>query len=160
SAIRHVLETFSGLPDRLEKIRTWRGILFVNDTTATTPDATIAALDAFTQRPEYKNADLHLIFGGADKELQFQEVASVIESANIHIYVLPGTAQDKIIKSFHAANILFQSVPDLREAMRLIRQRAKKGDVVLLSPGCASFGLFKNEFDRGEQFKKIVSRLP
>ncbi|MDO8583869.1 MAG: UDP-N-acetylmuramoyl-L-alanine--D-glutamate ligase, partial [bacterium] len=190
--IHKTLETFKGLQNRLELVREYNGIRFVNDTTATTPDATIAAIKALQ-----KSGPLHLIFGGADKELEFNEVASVIaarqkptpslpyqggrsniplirgigseqarafEGVSAHggllsVYLLPGTAHEKIINAFKKSGVSFQDVEDLHEAFKVIRQRVKKGDTVLLSPGCASFGLFKNEFDRGDQFKKLVKNF-
>ncbi len=153
TTIRRVLRTFRGLPDRLEEIATKHGVRYVNDTTATTPDATIAALQ--TERAHR----IHLIFGGADKELQFFEVAQVIKHARITVYLLPGTAHEKIIRAFRHAGVVWMEVRDLRAAFRSMSEKLRRGDVVLLSPGCASFGLFKNEFDRGAQFKKIVRRL-
>ena len=75
------------------------------------------------------------------------------------MYVLPGTAHEKIVKAFKQGKVLWQDVQDLEEAVKKIKAEARKGDVVLLSPGCASFGLFKNEFHRGEEFVKLVKRL-
>jgi len=150
--IKKVLTSFKGLPNRLELIATKKGVNYMNDTTATTPDATIAAIQSLPTTP----CTLHLIFGGADKELEFDQVAGVLKKSHVNIALLPGTAHDKITKAFHAHRVAYTDVPDLREALKMLKARAVKGDTILLSPGCASFGLFKNEFDRGEQFKKLV----
>jgi UDP-N-acetylmuramoylalanine--D-glutamate ligase len=151
TAIKRVLSSFKGLPNRLETIATIKGVQYVNDTTATTPDATIAAIEAL------KSSSIHLIFGGADKELEFADAARVIKKYRVSVALLPGTAHAKIVKAFRRAKVAYQDVKDLRDAMRVIHARTKRGDVVLLSPGCASFGLFKNEFDRGEKFKKALT---
>jgi len=154
TAIKKALRQFTGIANRQELVATVRGVKFINDTTATTPDATIAAIKAFA-----KQGKIHLIFGGADKELDFTEVAGVLKRARVDVVVLPGTAHAKIVKVFSAKKVSFQDVDSLREAVRTLFARAKKDDVILLSPGCASFGLFKNEFDRGEQFQKILKTI-
>ena len=172
SAVKKVLKSFPGLPNRLELVGTVNGVKYINDTTATTPDATIAALRSFchtrgggypapTPRLDSRlhgndKPRIHLIFGGADKELEFDEVAAVLKRATVNMYLFPGTAHEKIVKAFHAHHVEFKDVKDMKDVMQTIKKIAKKGDVVLLSPGCASFGLFKNEFDRGEQFKALV----
>lgn len=154
AVIKKVLRTFEGLPNRQEIVRVVKGITFVNDTTATTPDATMAALDRF-----FKQGKVHLIFGGADKELEFDEVARELKKKKTHVIVLSGTAERKIEQALKKAGVTFEKAKTLGEAFSFAMEQAKKGDVVLLSPGCASFGLFKNEFDRGEQFVKLVKAL-
>jgi hypothetical protein len=148
-----VANYFAGLPNRLEEIANKNGVRYINDTTSTTPDATIAALEAFASSP------IHLIFGGADKELEFEEVVSVIKRVKPRIYLLPGTAHEKIKKVFTRAKISWIEVSDLAEVFAHLKHQTKKGDIVLLSPGCASFGLFKNEFDRGDTFRRLVHSL-
>jgi UDP-N-acetylmuramoylalanine--D-glutamate ligase len=154
------LRTFVGLENREEIVAMKGGITFVNDTTATTPDATMAAIDVFanaTKNTKTASGTTHLIFGGADKELEFDQVAERLHRANnVHVYLLPGTAYEKIVNAFTASHVSFMDVNDLREAFRIFKTDVKRGDTVLLSPGCASFGLFKNEFDRGETFKALV----
>lgn len=154
TVVKKALESFKGLENRQEIVAVKRGITFVNDTTSTTPDATIAALDVY--RGSGPNR-VHLIFGGADKELEFDEIARTLgKRKDVAVYLLPGTAERKIKTTFKKARASFDAVKDLRDAFRRIEPVAKRGDVVLLSPGAASFGLFKNEFDRGDQFKKLV----
>lgn len=150
------LKAFKGLPNRIETIAMKNGITFVNDTTATTPDGTIAALNAF---PKKGNRSVHLIFGGADKELDFSEVAKLLKTrGDVSVYRLEGTAREKIDEAFKKRKISYVSCENLDLAFAEMKPCVKKGDLVLLSPGCASFGLFKNEFDRGEQFKKLVKK--
>ncbi len=152
ATIKRVLREFPGLPNRQEEIAYIDGVRYINDTTSTTPDATIAALLCFAPHT------IHLIFGGADKALDFKEVAKMIRRIRPHVYLLPGTAHEKICHAFTLAKIRWQDTSNLSEAMRGIFGLVKRGDVVLLSPGCASFGLFTNEFDRGEQFCKLVKK--
>lgn len=154
AVIKRVLRHFSGVANRQEPIAKKGSITFINDTTATTPDATIAAVRAFSRQGK-----LHLIFGGADKELEFKEVAKELKKSGVDVVVLPGTAHDKIAAAFKNARLTYEDVSTLREAVLKLYRRAKKGDFILLSPGCASFGLFKNEFDRGKQFERVVMSL-
>ncbi|MSR84917.1 UDP-N-acetylmuramoyl-L-alanine--D-glutamate ligase [Candidatus Uhrbacteria bacterium] len=160
SAIKSALRSFKGLPNRLELIATTKGIKYINDTTATTPDATIAAIKALSnnslQLPLFKRGRVHLIFGGADKELEFVEVAKMLKRFFVNVALLPGTAHTKIVKAFRHDKFFYQDAPNLRTAIKTLQSQARVGDTILLSPGCASFGLFKNEFDRGEQFKKLI----
>lgn len=154
SVVKKSLEAFKGLENRQEVVGVKHGITFVNDTTSTTPDATLAALGVY--RGSGSNR-VHLIFGGADKELEFDEIARALgKRKDAAVYLLPGTAERKIKTAFKMSRVSFDEVKDLKDAFRKIESVSKKGDVVLLSPGSASFGLFKNEFDRGEQFKKLV----
>ncbi|MCR4279042.1 MAG: UDP-N-acetylmuramoyl-L-alanine--D-glutamate ligase [bacterium] len=156
--IRKALKSFSGLPDRLELVSKKRGFQYINDTTATTPDATIAALKTVEQ----SKGTIHLLFGGADKELEFEAIAKEIKkmkrTKKICITVFDGTAFSKVETSFKKQKISFQLVTSMKEAVTYHESHGEKGDTILLSPGCASFGLFKNEFDRGEQFKKRARR--
>jgi UDP-N-acetylmuramoylalanine--D-glutamate ligase len=152
SAIRKAARNFKGLENRLETIKTARGIRFVNDTTSTTPDATIAALKALT--PVAKK--IHLIAGGADKELEFDELAREIKRHKVLITLFAGTAFNKFSKALKKAGVSFSATTSMKQALEYHLKNAKTGDCILLSPGCASFGLFKNEFDRGEQFYRLV----
>lgn len=152
SGIRSSLKAFRGLPDRQEVVARKHGITFINDTTATTPDGTIAALR--TLAPNYKT--LHLILGGSDKELEFAGLAKELKGMNVDIAMLPGTAHAKLGGALTKARVAYDDVDSLAEAFKLLTLRSAKGDAVVLSPGCASFGLFANEFDRGAQFRRMA----
>lgn len=156
---RHILaviKTFRGLPSRLELVRIVGGVSFYNDTTATTPDATIAAFISLAPL-EIKN--IVLICGGADKKLEFRELAKYIKRYCKAAVLLPGTATEKIRLLIARYRLPVTEVRDMDEAVKTARAIAVKGDIVLLSPGAASFGIFKNEFDRGGQFVKVVRSL-
>jgi UDP-N-acetylmuramoylalanine--D-glutamate ligase len=152
AGIKKALASFKGLKNRQEIVATKKGVTYMNDTTATTPDGTIAALDVLKDR--YKT--IRLIIGGADKELEFDELAKKIKQTKADIVLLPGTAHAKLTTSLKKAGVKFQEVKDLKEAVHALRSRAEKGDIVVLSPACASFGLFANEFERGQQFRKLT----
>ena len=150
SKIKKALKSFKGLPGRIELIRELRGVKFVNDTTATTPDAVAAALKTLG-----KVKNVVLICGGSDKKLKYKELTPVVRKYVKSLLFLPGTATEKMKKIRKD----YQEVKNMKEAVKEAADVAKRGDVVLLSPGAASFGLFQNEFDRGEQFIQSVKKL-
>lgn len=151
--IREALRNFEGLEGRLEIVAKKRGVRFYNDTTATAPDATIAALKSFSELER-----VILIAGGTDKNLDYRPVAQFLTHCPPKATVfLPGSATEKLQKAL--GMLRSESVKDMGEAVRTAWQIAQKGDIILLSPGAASFGLFQHEFDRGEQFVREVRRL-
>jgi len=155
NAIKAVLTTFSGLPHRLELIREVGGVGYYDDSFGTTPETAIAAIEAF-KRPKV------LILGGSDKGVSFKGLAHAIASdETVRHVVLIGETASAIEEALRAEG--FENFSLGGAAMRVIvkaaQAQASKGDVVLLSPGCASFGLFKNYKDRGEQFKLAVGAL-
>ena len=163
--IKKTIENFKGMPGRLEFIKEIKGIKFYNDTTATTPNAAIAALDAFKN---YKGKII-LIGGGADKELDFKQYVKTVKKYVKALILFKGEASDKIVRGLEiekrdpagkkAKIKIFNEVLSMREAFKLATSCAERGDIILLSPGAASFGVFKNEFDRGEQFDKLARKL-
>jgi UDP-N-acetylmuramoylalanine--D-glutamate ligase len=156
TAIRH----FRGVEHRLEFVRELDGVRYVNDTAATAPEAAIAALRSYEQ-------PIVLIAGGADKNLPFDDMAREIVRRAKAVVLLQGTATPKILSAVSslegAADQRLPAVAgpfaSLAEAIGAARRLAAPGDVILLSPGCASFGMFRNEFHRGEEFKSIVNQL-
>lgn len=158
--IRKAIKSFPGVPYRLELIRELNGIKFYNDTCATTPEATLAALKSFPQQ------SIILILGGKDKRLNYEKLAEFIgKSEKIKkIILLQFPAYDASLKIFSALkkhldpeNIIQTS--NLKVGVQIALQEAQPNDIVLLSPAAASFGMFKNEFDRGDQFNKIVKNI-
>ncbi len=152
--VKESLMKFGGVPFRQEKIAVKNGVTFINDTTATTPDAAIAALKAFASDEHV----VHWICGGADKGLDYTPLAKVIKGKNIKTHVLIGTALDKFTAALKKQKLAFDTHDTLADAFHACVTDAMAGDVVLLSPACASFGLFKNEFDRGGQFNALVEQ--
>lgn len=155
SQIKKTVEEFRGVPGRLEFIGEKKGVKFYNDTTATTPDGVIAAMDSLK---EYKGKII-LIGGGADKNLDYKEYAEIVSKFVKKFILFTGAATEKIKKELSEKGVVFEEVGNMKDAVKNALLSVKKGDVVLLSPGAASFGIFKNEFDRGDQFNKIVSKL-
>lgn len=150
--IQSILRKFKGIDSRLEYIREYKGVKFFNDTTATTPDATIAAIKSFDHAPI-------LICGGTDKKLVFNQLTELINKRIKKLVLLPGTATELMKKFLHLKRFELHEAKSMKEAVESALKMAGKGDIILLSPGAASFGLFKNEFDRGDQFNKIVKDL-
>lgn len=138
-----VIKQFKGVPNRLELIRSYKGRTFYNDTTATTPDATIAALNAFKKK-------VILIAGGNSKQLSLTGLNKEIKKQVKHLILLPGDAN----KDFPAGD----EVKNMKEAVRLAWETSKLGDIILLSPG-VTWLPHMNEFDRGKQFVRFVGRL-
>ena len=147
--IKEALELFTGVPGRLQKIRTKNGVDFYNDTTATTPDATIAAIEAL---PEGK---IVLIMGGADKGLDVEKLMQIVSQKVKSIVFLAGSGTERVRHLFPQAPVC----ETLSEAVTVAASRASEGDSVVLSPAFASFGMFKNEYDRGDQFDTLIKNL-
>ena len=150
STIKKTLKNFKGIEGRLEFVKEIKGVKYYNDTTATTPEATIAALKSF---PAGK---IILIAGGTDKNLNFKELARVILKKVKVLILLPGTATEKLEREIKIQNTIIK-VNNMKSAVQKASKGAEKGDIILLSPGCASFGLFQHEFDRGEQFQRSLT---
>ena len=116
----------------------------------------MAAIKSFSEK--FPASKLILICGGQNKGLDFKVFARAIKEKVGELIMLPGTASDKIKEELGEFKKL-HSVSSMQAAVEKAKDLADKGDVVVLSPGAASFNLFKNEFDRGDQFVKIVKGL-
>ncbi len=156
--IHKVLEDFKGISWRQELIRTIKEIRYFNDTTATTPQSTITAIRTITQR--FRNSKVILIAGGQNKNLDYKSLAKTIKTKVDSLILLPGTASKKIKKELRAlkSQVKIYPVNSMKMAVNKASRKAEEKDIVLLSPGAASFNLFKNEFDRGEQFNEEVKK--
>lgn len=155
-AIKRGLADFTGLPHRLELAREKDGIKWYDDSFSSAPPATIVAVQAFEQ-PKI------LICGGYDRGLDYSDFAQQLSAVSSLKKVFAiGQTGPKIIDALHAAgyeNAEFCSEKPMTHIVAEARKYAKPGDVVLLSPGCASFDMFKNFSDRGEQFQAAVRQL-
>jgi UDP-N-acetylmuramoylalanine--D-glutamate ligase len=149
--IAYVLKTFKGLEHRLELISTIKGVKYYDDSFSTTPETAIAAIKAFNN-PEI------LILGGSSKNSNFQELGDVIAKAeNIKAIIGIGVEWPRIKENLAnlASNVLLiEGATLMEQIVKAAAKLAVTGDVVLLTPACASFDMFKNYKDRGEQFKK------
>ena len=151
--VRAGLAEFDGVPHRLERVATIGGVDFVNDTTATTPEAAVAALRAFPGRP------VVAIVGGFDKGLDLDALVAALGDHAVATVLLDGTATATLKDRLGRRGAPSGPFDSMTDAVRAAATVAPKGAVVLLSPGCASFGLFVDEFDRGEQFRAAVRAL-
>ena len=151
--IAEAAATFPGVEHRLEPIRDRRGVRWFNDSAATVPEATKAAVEAF-------DAPVVLITGGTDKKLEFETARGAYARA-ASVVLLSGTGTDKILPLLEADGVPHSGpYGDIGRAVAEADRLAAPGSVVVLSPGCTSFGMFKNEFDRGRRFKVAVAELP
>lgn len=156
--IRQAVEAYPGVAGRLEFVREIKGVKYYNDTTATTPEATLAALKAIKTGLK-SGGGIVLISGGTDKMLDFKQYSKEVPKIVKNLILLKGTATDKILKLLpKKLPFTLVVVESMQAAVDLARNFADKNDIVLLSPGAASFGIFKNEFDRGEQFNNLVKK--
>ncbi len=165
--IKNALTTFKALPHRLELVETINGVSWYNDSKATTPEGAITALDAFDQ-------PTIIIAGGYDKDIPFDELGEKIVK-KVKAAILIGTTAPKIASAINNAKMSLREaqrrsnlkprdtkidlVNSLAEAVQVTNQRAETGDVVLLSPACASYDMFENYEQRGREFCKLVRQM-
>jgi len=155
--IKKSLLNFKGVVHRLELVKTIKGIDFYNDTTATTPEAAIAGVNTFL-RP------INIIIGGSSKKLDPTSFLKKITNSRYvkNILILNSPIAEKIkeqLVELGGEDKIKGIYSDFNQAIKKAYLEAKKGEIVLLCPGFASFGMFENEFDRGRQFKKVVGKL-
>jgi UDP-N-acetylmuramoylalanine--D-glutamate ligase len=148
--ILQALKNFTVLEHRLEWVRTLNGVDFVNDSKGTNVGSVCKSLNTF-DRP------IILIAGGKDKETDFSPLKSLMKEKVKHL-VLIGETRDKF-KGILNGSFGYEESDSLEEAVRLAKVKAEEGDIVLLSPACASFDMFKDYEDRGNRFKTIVKNL-
>lgn len=155
SAIAQAIREFTGLPYRLQEIARVNDVLYVNDSIGTTPESAIAAIQAFTE-PKV------LILGGSDKGSTFAEMAKEIAGAEVRGVVIIGQTGDQIAAELKMAGYADTNVyraDSMPEAVQISAKYAQPGDIVLLSPACASFGMFENYKQRGAMFDQAVQAL-
>jgi UDP-N-acetylmuramoylalanine--D-glutamate ligase len=152
--VREGLGRFPGIEHRLEFFHEAGGLRFYNDTAATIPEAARAAVAAFEDRGR-----VLLVTGGSDKGL---DLSPLVEAAGkaAAVVLLAGTGSEKLKTLLPDRGIPFQGPFDsLDAAIKALLEKARPGDTAVLSPGCASFGMFLNEFDRGARWKEAVRRM-
>lgn len=150
--IREVLTTFPGVEHRLEPVRTLRGVLYINDSKGTNPDSTIKALEAY-DRP------IVIILGGKNKGVPFTELASVVKQRAKKAVVL-GQAKPELIEALESVDFHnYVTADTFTEGVTTAAQLAESGDIVLLSPACTSWDMFRSYEERGKLFKEIVAAL-
>ena len=162
--IKNGVESFEAVEGRLQFVKEIGGVKIYNDNNATTPTATIAGLLAVSaksqitnNKPEEKN--IILILGGSDKGLELDELVEEAGKTCKKIILLPGSGSEKLKAKSQKLEASIIGVQNLSEAVVKAVEQAESGDVVLFSPAFSSFGLFKNEYDRNNQFKEELEKL-
>jgi UDP-N-acetylmuramoylalanine--D-glutamate ligase len=148
SLIKETLRDFTAIEGRLQPIGECQERIFYNDSNATTEEATLAALKSFPA------SSIVLIFGGADKGLSIEDLLAYLTHHKIRAVLLKGTGSDRVSKTIPSLPV----APSLDDAIEKAWALSKPGDHIILSPAFASFGMFKNEYDRSDQFLHEVQR--
>jgi UDP-N-acetylmuramoylalanine--D-glutamate ligase len=149
-AVREGLRSFVGVPHRLEEVATFNGVVFVNDSKATNVASTLVALDAFPGE-----RTIHLILGGLGKNQDFSPLREPVARSCGGVYLI-GRDASLIETALDRERTDLTISGDLERAVDQARRAAVAGDVVLLSPACASFDQFADFEARGERFREIV----
>ncbi len=150
-AARNALESFAGLPHRLQWVAEWEGRRFYDDSIATTPESAIKALEAFSE-------PIILLAGGYDKGIDLGELAAMIARRVKAVALLGATGPvlKQYLDRLEFPETAMCPCRSFAEAVRWSADRSERGDVILLSPGCASYDWFRNFADRGEQFARLA----
>ena len=151
ATIRESLSNFQGVEHRLEKVLKIQNVQYINDSKATNVNATFFALDSM-------NTPTVWIVGGVDKGNDYNELMSLVRE-NVKAIICLGVDNKKIIDVFGNVVDIMVEVDNMNDAVKMAQRLTEKGDSVLLSPACASFDLFENYEDRGNQFKQAVRNL-
>jgi len=150
------LEKFKGVEGRLQKIMSIKGVDIFNDTTATTPEALNTAIEALSS----SKREIILLMGGADKGIDLSILKKPLNDFCSKVYLLNGSGTERLLKEGIIKEEKIAGVfNSLEKAVKSVFSDIKKGDIFLFSPGFASFGMFKNEYDRGDQFNSVVKSL-
>ena len=150
-SLREGLKNFKNAAHRMEKVEDVEGVVFINDSKGTNVDATAYALASFTE-------PLIWIAGGVDKGNDYSRLFPWVKD-HVKLLICLGKNNEKLKMAFSDQVGAIAETQDIREAVQLAYSKSVMGDVVLLSPACASFDLFKNYEDRGDQFKAAVREL-
>jgi UDP-N-acetylmuramoylalanine--D-glutamate ligase len=151
--IRETIKNFKGLEHRLEFVSEINGVKYYNDSFSTTPETSMAAIQSFDE-------PIILLVGGSEKNADYKELGHAIDQSSVKTVILMGETGQRIKSEIANSSIeVMQDCQNLDEVMRVVKEKAVSGDVVLLSPASASFGWFVNYKERGKLFKKYVLDL-
>lgn len=155
SSIQQIAKTFKGLPHRLESLRMVKGVLYVNDSFSTVPETAIAAIRTY-------EAPIILILGGSEKGSDFTQLGKAVAASWVKAVIVVGMMTQRIVSALKKGDFskkIITGCGSMHEIVARAASEAKPGDIVLLSPACASFDMFKNYKERGELFRYEVSHL-
>ena len=158
--IKKVVKDFKGVEGRLQLLRVYKGIKIYNDNNATTPEATIAGIEALGNSPKqgFGERNIVLICGGADKKLDLNNFVKEVNKGCKAVSLIPGTGTDILLKDYKL-KIPYEVGKDFKDVIIKAFKFTKKGDIILFSPAFASFGMFNNEYERNDLFMKLIKRL-
>jgi len=162
--IKKSVRNFKGLEGRLQYVKTIKDVKIYNDNNATTPEATIAGIEALSgvKHPmrvfNTRQGRIILICGGSDKKLPLDNFIKTINQYCKAIVMIPGTGTNKLLKNYKF-KIPNEKVKNIKSAVGKALKYGKKGDILLFSPAFASFGQFNNEYERNDLFMKIIKKL-
>ncbi len=153
NVIAQTIKEFKGLEHRLELVRELNGVKFYNDSFSTNPDTTIAAIKSFTE-------PIILIVGGSEKNADYQAVGRELSKSSVKTVIAIGVTGPRIVTQITSPDIeIISDCKNIEEVVKTAFEKAKPGDIVLLSPASASFGWFANYKERGQKFKEQVNSL-
>ena len=167
SKIKKVISQFKDLEGRLQLLRTYKGIKIYNDNNATTPEATIAGIEALKSSARKvlveksgsrTSRNIILICGGADKGLPLDNFTKVVNQYCKAVVMIPGNGTERLINNYQL-QITNEKGKDLNDIIKTSLGLASRGDIILFSPAFASFGMFNNEYERNDLFMKIIKGL-
>ncbi|MFZ2205306.1 MAG: UDP-N-acetylmuramoyl-L-alanine--D-glutamate ligase [Minisyncoccia bacterium] len=170
--IKKAVANFKDLEGRLQLLKVYKGVKIYNDNNATTPEATIAGIEAlkYTQSPHVRhvgtshmsdvwvNRKIILVCGGADKKLDLTNFVKIVNKYCKAVVLIPGTGTDILLNNYKL-KVPKQTGKNLKDVIKTALGLAYRGDIILFSPAFASFGMFNNEYERNDLFMKIVKKL-
>lgn len=155
SIIKEALTTFQGVDGRFQLVGTTaQDVLIFNDNNSTTPESTVTSLQSLQKK--YPERDIIFIGGGADKEFHYQKMAKYLARNIKYALLFSGGATNKLRDCFPSKFENYTETLSMKTAFNIASNHAEPGDIIILSPGAASFGVFKNEYDRGDRFMRHV----
>jgi UDP-N-acetylmuramoylalanine--D-glutamate ligase len=159
---KNALSNFTGIPFRMQVIKEWNGIKIYNDTTATGPDASIAAIKALSVGTKTTPGHLIVIAGGMNKNMPYENYVQELEKSAKEVFFLAGDATDLIISLLREARstlLIHGPYDNLEDLLEDVKKVSKDEDIILFSPAATSFNMFQNEFDRGRKFNEAVEKI-
>jgi UDP-N-acetylmuramoylalanine--D-glutamate ligase len=156
--IKKTVAKFKGMEGRLQLLKTVKGVKIYNDNNATTPEATIASLEALKSGSR-TSKNIILITGGNDKGVDIKNFINAINKYCKVVITIPGTGTDKLALSLASDRVNVQRTEDLKSAVMRAVKQSKKGDTILFSPAFSSFSQYNNEYERNDDFIKKIKKL-
>ena len=154
SNIKKSIESFKDLEGRLQLLRVHKNIKIYNDNNSTTPDATIAGIEALKDE-----GNIILICGGSDKNLPLENFVKTVNKYCKAVVLIPGSGTERLKSNKLKIKLKTIETKDIKEAVKTALGLASRGDVILFSPAFASFGVFNNEYERNDLFMKVIKGL-